>query len=183
MSKFSLFFGAATALITPFEQNGELDLESFRKLLRFQLDDEIDALLVCGTTGEAPTLTDDEAALLLSEAVRTAQKSVPVIMGIGSNCTAHAVANAQKAEKGGADALLAVKTLVFDEKKVTMAEMKQALADNFGKGILARKALELTTTIATELAAGNANPRRKAILSPDGSPERCNTLYLAGQGV
>ena len=108
MSKFSLFFGAATALITPFEQNGELDLESFRKLLRFQLDGGIDALLVCGTTGEAPTLTDDEAALLLSEAVKTAQKSVPVIMGIGSNCTAHAVANAQKAEKGGADALLAV---------------------------------------------------------------------------
>ncbi len=55
------------------------------------------------------------------------------------------------------DALLAVKTLVFDEKKVTMAEMKQALADNFGKGILARKALELTTKIATELAAGGAN--------------------------
>ena len=108
MSKFSLFFGAATALITPFEQNGELDLESFRKLLRFQLDGGIDALLVCGTTGEAPTLTDDEAALLLSEAVKTAQKSVPVIMGIGSNCTAHAVANAKKAEKGGADALLAV---------------------------------------------------------------------------
>lgn len=108
LSKFSLFFGAATALITPFEQNGELDLESFRKLLRFQLDDGIDALLVCGTTGEAPTLTDDEAELLLSEAVKTAQKSVPVIMGIGSNCTAHAVANAQKAEKGGADALLAV---------------------------------------------------------------------------
>lgn len=108
MSKFSLFFGAGTALITPFEQNGELDLISFRRLLDFQLDGGIDALIVCGTTGEAPTLTDDEADLLLSEALRTAQKSVPVIMGIGSNCTAHAVANAQKAEKGGADALLAV---------------------------------------------------------------------------
>ena len=108
MSKFSLFFGAGTALITPFEQNGELDLISFRRLLDFQLDGGIDALLVCGTTGEAPTLTDNEADLLLSEALRTAQKSVPVIMGIGSNCTAHAVANAQKAEKGGADALLAV---------------------------------------------------------------------------
>ena len=61
MSKFSLFFGAATALCTPFEQNGELDLESYRRLLRFQLDGGIDALLVCGTTGEAPTLSDDEA--------------------------------------------------------------------------------------------------------------------------
>ena len=108
MSKFSLFFGAGTALITPFEQNGELDLISFRRLLGFQLDGGIDALLVCGTTGEAPTLTDDEADLLLSEALRTAQKSVPVIMGIGSNCTAHAVENARRAEKGGADALLAV---------------------------------------------------------------------------
>ena len=108
MSKFSLFFGAATALCTPFEQNGELDLESYRRLLRFQLDGGIDALLVCGTTGEAPTLSDDEATLLLRETVRTAQKSLPVIMGIGSNCTAHAVEKAKNAEKNGADALLAV---------------------------------------------------------------------------
>ena len=108
MSKFSLFFGAATALATPFEQNGELDLDSYRKLLRFQLDAGIDALLVCGTTGEAPTLSDDEATALLCEAVRTAQGSVPVIMGIGSNCTAHAVEKARAAEKNGADALLAV---------------------------------------------------------------------------
>ena len=108
MSKFSLFFGAATALATPFEQNGTLDLDSYRKLLRFQLDSAIDALLVCGTTGEAPTLTDDEADVLLTEAVTMAQKSVPVIMGIGSNCTAHAVRKARSAEKNGADALLAV---------------------------------------------------------------------------
>ncbi len=108
LSKFSLFFGAATALCTPFEQNGELDLGSYRKLLRFQLDSGIDALLVCGTTGEAPTLSDDEATTLLCETVKTAQKSVPVIMGVGSNCTAHAVEKARSAEKNGADALLAV---------------------------------------------------------------------------
>ena len=108
MSKFSLFFGAGTALCTPFEQNGELDLESYRKLLRFQLDEGIDALLVCGTTGEAPTLSDDEAITLLRDTVKTVQKSVPVIMGVGSNCTAHAVEKARRAEKNGADALLAV---------------------------------------------------------------------------
>ncbi len=103
-----MFFGAATALCTPFEQNGELDLESYRKLLRFQLDGGIDALLVCGTTGETPTLSDDECTTLLSEAVKTADHSVPVIMGIGSNCTEHAIEKAKAAEKGGADALLAV---------------------------------------------------------------------------
>ena len=108
MSKFSLFFGAATALVTPFEQNGALDLDSYRKLLRFQLDAGIDALLVCGTTGEAPTLSDEESTALLCEAVKTAQKSVPVIMGIGSNCTEHAVKKARSAEGNGADALLAV---------------------------------------------------------------------------
>lgn len=108
MSKFSLFFGAATALVTPFEQNGALDLGAYRKLLRFQLDSGIDALLVCGTTGEAPTLSDGEATTLLCETVKTAQKSVPVIMGVGSNCTAHAVEKARSAEKNGADALLAV---------------------------------------------------------------------------
>lgn len=108
MSKFSLFFGAATALVTPFEQNGALDLDSYRKLLHFQLDAGIDALLVCGTTGEAPTLSSEEATALLCEAVKTAQKSVPVIMGIGSNCTEHAVEKARSAEGNGADALLAV---------------------------------------------------------------------------
>ncbi|MBQ2715792.1 MAG: 4-hydroxy-tetrahydrodipicolinate synthase [Clostridia bacterium] len=108
MSKFSLFFGAATALATPFEQNGDLDLGSYRKLLRFQLDGGIDALLVCGTTGEAPTLSDEEALMLLREAIKTAQKSVPVIMGVGSNCTEHAAKKARAAEQNGADALLAV---------------------------------------------------------------------------
>ncbi len=108
LSKFSLFFGAATALATPFEQNGSLDLDSYRKLLHFQLDSGIDALLVCGTTGEAPTLSDEEATTLLCEAVKTAQKSVPVIMGVGSNCTEHAIEKARSAEKNGADALLAV---------------------------------------------------------------------------
>lgn len=108
MSKFSLFFGAATALATPFEQNGALDLESYRKLLRFQLDGGIDALLVCGTTGEAPTLSDEEATTLLREAVKAADRSVPIIMGVGSNCTEHAVEKARAAEQNGADALLAV---------------------------------------------------------------------------
>ncbi len=108
MSKFSLFFGAATALATPFDENGALDLDSFRKLLDFQLENSIDALVVCGTTGEAPTLTDDEAATLLKETVKTTSGSVPVIMGIGSNCTDRAIDKARKAEKGGANALLAV---------------------------------------------------------------------------
>lgn len=108
MSKFSLFFGAATALVTPFEQDGALDLEAFRKLLRFQLDEGIDALLVCGTTGETPTLSDEECLILLKETVKSADHGVPVIMGVGSNCTAHAVEKARSAEKNGADALLAV---------------------------------------------------------------------------
>lgn len=108
MSKFSLFFGAATALVTPFDESGALDLVSFRKLLRFQLDASIDALVVCGTTGEAPTLTDEEAQTLLDEAVGAASGSVPVIMGVGSNCTRAAVRKARAAEMGGANALLAV---------------------------------------------------------------------------
>ncbi len=108
MSKFSLFFGAATALATPFDENGALDLESWRKLLDFQLENSIDALVVCGTTGEAPTLTDEEAEALLGEAVKAASGRVPVIMGVGSNCTDHAAEKARRAEKGGADALLAV---------------------------------------------------------------------------
>ena len=102
-----IFRGVATALITPFS-GGEVDLETFRFLIEWQLSAGIDALCVAGTTGEAATLKDEEWERLLCAAVEGAGGKIPVIMGVGSNSTAHATELAKRAKAGGADAVLAV---------------------------------------------------------------------------
>ena len=105
--KQPVFIGSGTALITPF-RDGEIDLEAFRLLVRRQLDAGTDALIVCATTGEAPTLTDGERAALIQVCVETAAHRTPVIVGAGSNSTAHAVSLCRDAEAAGADSVLVV---------------------------------------------------------------------------
>ena len=107
VTKQAVFTGCATALVTPFH-DGAVDMERFRALVRRQLDAGVDALAVCATTGEAPTLRDEERRTLIAETVALAAHRVPVIAGTGSNDTAHAVALTQEAEALGADAALAV---------------------------------------------------------------------------
>ena len=108
--KKSLFEGCATALVTPFA-GGDVDYVAFRRLAERQLEEGIDALVVAGTTGESPTLTDREKEGLFKEAVRAVRGSgrrVPVIGGTGSNNTARAVAMSRMAEAAGCDGLLVV---------------------------------------------------------------------------
>ena len=102
-----LFTGCGTALVTPF-RDGAVDLDAFRALVRRQLDARADALIVCATTGEAPTLRPDERAALISACVGEAARRVPVIAGTGSNDTAHAIALSREAEELGADGVLVV---------------------------------------------------------------------------
>lgn len=97
----------ATALITPF-LDGTVDVFTFRRLINIQLGAKIDALIVAGTTGEAPTLTERERDSLLSEALACVDGRVPVIMGCGSNDTAHAIGYAKRARELGADGALVV---------------------------------------------------------------------------
>ena len=103
-----IFRGAATALLTPFRPDGSIDLPAWDRLLERQLDAGIAALVVCGTTGEAAALTQDERLTLLRRAKQDACGHCPVIMGVGTNCTAGSVENAELAAQNGADALLAV---------------------------------------------------------------------------
>lgn len=107
MAKGSVFEGAATALITPFTKDG-VDYEAMSQLIDWQIDEGIDALVVCGTTGEAPTLKDDEHQELIDFTVKRTAGRVPVIAGVGSNDTDHAVMMAEFACAAGADALLVV---------------------------------------------------------------------------
>lgn len=105
-----LFEGCATALVTPF-QNGSLDKTSFLRLLRRQIESGVDALVVAGTTGESPTLTDAEKRWLFTAAVRevkTADRKIPIIAGTGSNNTRRACELSRMAEDCGCDGLLVV---------------------------------------------------------------------------
>lgn len=107
MSEKPLFLGAATALITPFTKDG-VDFTAMGRLIDWQIDEGIDALVVCGTTGEAPTLKDDEHQELIAFTVERVAGRVPVIAGVGSNDTEHAVMMAEFAGEAGADGLLVV---------------------------------------------------------------------------
>ncbi len=102
-----LFKGACTAIITPFTKDG-LDTKAMEKLVDWQINSGIKALVACGTTGEPSTMTDGEWAQTLETVVRAADRRVPVIAGTGGNNTAHVLALAKRAKAIGADAQLCV---------------------------------------------------------------------------
>ena len=100
--------GAYTALITPMKENGDVDYEAFRRLVNFQLDEGIDGLVPLGTTGETPTLDEDEEEKLIRIIIDEVKGKVPVIVGAGSNDTRHMVKYVKRAKDMGADAALVV---------------------------------------------------------------------------
>ncbi len=106
--KKPIFQGAATALITPMHSDGTINYEKLKELTENQIQNGIDALVACGTTGESATVTYDEHIEIIRTVAKQADKRVPIIAGAGSNDTARAVVLAKNATEAGADALLMV---------------------------------------------------------------------------
>lgn len=104
----AIFKGAGVAIVTPMYEDGKVNFEQFAKLVEFQIKNGTDAIIVCGTTGEASTLTHEEHLEVIRYCVKTVAGRVPVVAGTGSNCTETAVYLSQEAEKAGADGLLLV---------------------------------------------------------------------------
>ena len=102
------FSGSYTALVTPFTSSGALDEAAFEKLVDWQIEQGTHGLVPVGTTGESPTLSHEEHDRVVEMCVKTANGSVPVIAGAGSNSTAEAVRLSRHAEAVGADAVLIV---------------------------------------------------------------------------
>ena len=107
MRKQPLFYGACTALVTPF-LNNEINDSMLEQLLKRQMDSGIQSIVICGTTGESPTLSDQEKITLFSRAKEIVQDHCLILAGTGSNCTEHAVGLSIAAEQAGADGLLVV---------------------------------------------------------------------------
>ena len=104
----AIFKGAGVAIITPFHEDGSVNYEKLGELIEFQIANKTDAIIICGTTGEASTLTHEEHLECIKYTIDKVAKRVPVVAGTGSNCTETAIYLSQEAEKYGADALLVV---------------------------------------------------------------------------
>lgn len=104
----SIFTGAAVAIVTPFNEDTTVNYEKLDKLIEYQIENGTDAIVICGTTGEASTLSHEEHIDVIKHCVKTVNKRVPVIAGTGSNSTETAIYLSKEAEAAGADALLLV---------------------------------------------------------------------------
>ena len=133
--KGSIFKGAATAIITPMK-NGEVDFDALRRLVDFQIENGIDALVAAGTTGESSTLTDEEHVEVIKTVVDQAAGRVPVIAGTGSNDAAYAIKLSQDACRLGADALLLVTPYYNKATQQGLVQMYKAIAAEVDRPII-----------------------------------------------
>lgn len=104
----AIFKGAAVAITTPFFEDGSVDYEMFGEQIEYQIANKTDAIVVCGTTGEASCLSHEEHLDVIRYCCKKVNKRIPVIAGTGSNCTETAIYLSQEAEKAGADGILVV---------------------------------------------------------------------------
>lgn len=103
-----IFKGCGTAIITPFTKDDKVDFEAFGKLIEYQIAEKVDAIIVCGTTGEASTMTLEERKETIKFAVQKVNKRIPVIAGTGANCTKSAIEMTKYVESIGVDGALVV---------------------------------------------------------------------------
>lgn len=128
MTKKRIFEGAATAIITPLDENG-INYEEFERLIEWQISEGIDAIVACGTTGEGSTLTDEEHKAAIKFAVEVSNGRVPVIGGTGSNDTAYAAELTQYACNVGVDGILLVTPYYNKATQNGLASTFEYLAD------------------------------------------------------
>ena len=111
--KNTIFTGAGVAIITPLLEDGSIDYNGFAENIEYQITNGTDAIIVCGTTGEASTMTDEEHIECIRFAVEKTAGRIPVIAGTGSNDTRYAVELSKVAQEKGADGLLLVTCLLY----------------------------------------------------------------------
>lgn len=127
--KKPVFTGAAVAIITPMHADGSIDYEEMGRIIDDQIENGTDAIVVCGTTGESPTMTDEEHTACIRYAVKKTAGRVPVIAGTGSNDTKYAIWLSRQAQADGADALLLVTPYYNKTSQAGLIAHYTAIAD------------------------------------------------------
>ena len=182
MERKPIFTGAASAIITPMNENG-VDYENFKKLLNWQIEEGIDALVIAGTSGEGSTLTDEEHREVLKFAVEVIDGRVPVIAGTGSNDTAYAIELTKYACEIGCDAMLVVTPYYNKATQKGLIKMFNAIADASTKPIIlynvpSRTGVNIEPATYAELAK---HPMIQAIKEANGQIDKITeTMALCG---
>lgn len=186
----AIFTGAGVAIVTPMYEDGTVNYEAFDKLIEFQIENGTDAIIVCGTTGEASTLSHEEHLEVISHCVKTVNHRIPVIAGTGSNSTETAIYLSTEAEKSGADAVLlvtpyynkATQNGLYEHFKQTAAAIKipvilynvpSRTGCNLLPETVVRLAREVENIVAIKEASGNISQVAKLMALADG----CIDLY------
>ncbi len=204
----AVFQGAGVAIVTPFHEDGSVNYEKFAELIEFQITGGTDAIIVCGTTGEASTLTHEEHLDVIRYCVQKVAGRIPVIGGTGSNCTETAVYLSQEAEKAGVDGILVVtpyynkatqKGLYQHFKKIAdsvsvpmiLYNVPSRTGTNIAPETIVGLCREVKNIVGVKEASGNISQVAKIMSMADG----CVDLYsgnddqvvallaLGGQGV
>lgn len=157
----SLFKGSIVALVTPFK-DGKVDFKSMERLIEYQINNKTDAIVVCGTTGEASTLTYDEQIECIKKCVEYARGRVKVIAGTGSNCTKSAIRMSKIAESLNVDGLLVVTPYYNKTTKKGLEEHYKAIAESVSIPIImynvpSRTGLNIDAKTAIKIAKENKN--------------------------
>lgn len=127
--KKCIFTGSGVAIVTPFS-NGGVDFEKLGELIEFQIREKTDAIVICGTTGEASTMPDDEHISVIEYTVKKVAGRLPVIAGTGSNDTRHAIRLSKRAQEVGADAVLSVTPYYNKTTQRGLYEHFKVIAEN-----------------------------------------------------
>ncbi len=128
--KNTVFTGAGVAIVTPMNADGSIDYEGFGKNIDFQIENGTDAIIVCGTTGESSTMTDEEHIECIRFTVERSAKRVPVIAGTGSNDTKYAADLSRKAQELGCDSVLVVTPYYNKTTQRGLVQHYKTIADN-----------------------------------------------------
>src|SRR3989338_10765383 len=176
-------FGSIPAIVTPFKKNGDLDLIAVKKLVGYQLDGGVDAIVVAGSTGEAATLNDEEYFIVIktvAEKVAANKRKIPVIAGAGSNNTTKAIYLSNLAKSAGADGLLHVTPyynkptpngLVLHFKEISKAvdmpiiiyNVPGRTGSNVSPQVIMRIAREVPAVVAVKEASSSLNQMMEII--------------------
>ena len=204
----SIFTGAGVAIITPMNEDGTVNYAKLEEILEFQIAGHTDAIIICGTTGEASTLSDEEHLECIRFTCEKVNKRIPVIAGTGSNCTESAVYLSKEAEKAGVDGLLLV-TPYYNKatqaglvahfsavaKEVTAPIIMYSVASRTGCNIepatVAKLVKEVDNIVGIKEASGNISQVAKIMNLTDGNIDMYSgnddqivpLLSLGGKGV
>lgn len=192
----AIFTGAGVAIITPMKENGEVNYEKLGELIDFQIQNSTDAIIICGTTGEASTLTHEEHIEAIRYTADYVKKRVPVVAGTGSNCTQTAIYLSKEAQAAGADACLVV-TPYYNKatqngliahytaiaKSIDLPVIMYNVPGRTGCNILPETAVKLAkevdNIVAIKAATGNMAQEVKTMALAEG----CLDMYSGEDGM